>query len=69
MTHFAHSNLHCYKAALDLAILCDSMLQSCGSEHAKLRDNLRRSTEGIPLLIAEGANRRTTAMFSALIRP
>ena len=54
---FPHHRLDAYHVALELCVAAHRLAESLPRGHAKLADNLRRAGTGIPLLVAEGANR------------
>lgn len=56
---FPHHNLRLYPIALDLAVDCHLLAKSLPRGNASLADQLRRASQAIPLLVAEGVNRRT----------
>ena len=56
---FPHHNLRVYPLAVDLAVDCLLVARSLPRGNGSLADQLRRASQAIPLLIAEGANRRT----------
>ena len=57
---FAHQRLDAYRVSLELARLADGVATSLASRHRRIADQLQRASLAVPLLIAEGANRRTT---------
>ena len=59
---FSHHKLDCYRLSLELLVLCERLVRQAPQGHGKIKDNLQRSAEGIPLLVAEGANRWTPGM-------
>jgi four helix bundle protein len=54
---FPHERLEVFKLALDLAHACNAVANEMPKGYAKISDNLTRASQGVPLLIAEGANR------------
>ena len=57
MSKFPHHRLFAYRASLDLAQVVNRLVARLPRRHHKLADHLTRSSEAMPLLIAEGANR------------
>jgi len=58
---FPHQRLDAYRIALDLAVASHAICQALPRGNANLADQLKRASQAIPLLVGEGANRRTTA--------
>lgn len=57
---FDHEKLHVYQAGIELAITVDSMAKTIKGHHRHLRDQLIRSSQSIPLNIAEGNGKRSS---------
>ena len=57
---FPHHRLHVFEASLELAVTARSMADRIPRGVRNLADQLMRASTSIPLLIAEGANRRTS---------
>ena len=58
---FAHHRLDVYELALDLAVLAKGISEQIPRGYRSLSDQLIRSGSGVVLLIAEGANRFSSA--------
>ncbi len=58
---FPHQRLDAYRVAVELACTIDHLTDPLPAAYSKVGDNLRRSSQGVPLLIGEGANRYTRA--------
>ena len=58
---FAHHRLDVYELALDLAVLAKGISEQIPRGYRSLSDQLIRSGSGVVLLIAEGANRSSSA--------
>jgi len=54
-SHFDHEKLDVYKAAIDLVILVDEIVEHLPRGRAYLADQLQRAGASVPLNIAEGA--------------
>lgn len=55
---FAHRRLDCYRIAVELAVAARALARQLSADEKKLSDQLTRATIAVPLLVAEGANRR-----------
>ena len=55
MSHFDHEKLDAYRAAIDLVILIDEIVENLPRGRAYLADQLQRAGTSVPLNIAEGA--------------
>jgi four helix bundle protein len=60
-SYFPHQRLDVYALSLELARQCHRIVNELPRGYAKVADDLVRASQGIPLLIAEGANRHTDA--------
>ena len=58
---FAHHRLDVYELALDLAVSAKGISEQIPRGYRSLSDQLIRSGSGVVLLIAEGANRSSSA--------
>lgn len=56
-----HEDLASYQAAIEFLALSTTVLAKTGRGHAGLADQLRRAALSIPLNIAEGYGKRSTA--------
>ena len=56
-----HPRLNAYRTALELARVCLAIAGRLPRGHGHIADHLRRSATAVPMLIGEGANRRTPA--------
>jgi four helix bundle protein len=59
--YFPHDRLQVFGLAVELAQVCDRIVRDLPKGYSKIGDNLLRSSQGIPLLIGEGANRSSDA--------
>ena len=59
--HFPQHKLRVYPLALDLAVACRKLASSLPRGNGSLADQLKRASAAVPLLLAEGINRRTAA--------
>ncbi len=59
-SHTQHK-LRVYPLALDLAVACHGLARALPRGNAPLGDQLKRASTAVPLLLAEGINRRTQA--------
>ena len=55
MAHFDHEKLDVYRAAIDLVILIDEIVEHLPRGRAYLADQFQRAGTSVPLNIAEGA--------------
>lgn len=55
---FDHEKLDVYRASIELVALTDRLAKSIDTRHRNARDQLVRSTQSIPLNIAEGNGKR-----------
>src|SRR5436309_280744 len=55
MNYFDHEKLDVYKAAIDLVVLINAVVESLPRGRAYLADQLQRAGASVPLNIAEGA--------------
>jgi four helix bundle protein len=55
---FPHEKLDAYRVALRLAVVAKRLADSIPRGHRNLADHLLRAATNVPLLLAEGANRR-----------
>jgi four helix bundle protein len=60
-TGFPHHRLDAFRLSVELACECARLSRSLSGPYAKVADNLLRSSQGVSLLIGEGANRYTAA--------
>ena len=58
---FPHHRLDAYRLAVELAGEAFQLARRLSGPYAKIADNLLRSSQGVALLIGEGANRYTPA--------
>ncbi len=58
---FPHQRLNAYRTALELTRACLGIAKQLPRGHGHIADHLRRSATAVPMLIGEGANRRTPA--------
>jgi four helix bundle protein len=58
---FAHEKLDAYRLALKMAVLAKLVAESIPRGHRNVADHMVRSAANAVLLLAEGANRRTSA--------
>ena len=56
-----HEDLDAYQASIEFLALATTVLAKYGRGHAGLADQLRRASLSIPLNIAEGYGKRSTA--------
>ena len=56
---FPHHNLRVFPLSVDLAVECRALAKSLPRGNAALADQLLRASQAVPLLVAEGSNRRT----------
>ncbi len=56
---FPHHRLDVYRVALEFALGCKNLSGSIPRGHRSLADQVLRSSSAIPLLVAEGANRKS----------
>ena len=59
--HFPQHKLRVYPLALDLAVACRQLAAALPRGNGPLGDQLKRASAAVPLLLAEGINRRTPA--------
>ena len=57
---FTHHRLDAYRVALDMAREAETLAARLSGRHRRVADQLGRAAIAVPLLIAEGANRRTS---------
>ena len=55
MNHFDHEKLDVYRAAIDLVILINTVVENLPRGRAYLADQLQRAGASVPLNIAEGS--------------
>jgi four helix bundle protein len=55
LTYFDHEKLDVYRAAIDLVILIDEIVENLPRGRAYLADQFQRAGSSVPLNIAEGA--------------
>ncbi len=58
---FPQHHLHAYQVARQLAVAAHELVRALPRGYGKLADQLRRCSVAVPLLVAEGANRRSAA--------
>jgi four helix bundle protein len=56
-----HEQLDCYQASIQFYALAATLIAGYGKGHAVLADQLRRASLSIPLNIAEGYGKRSSA--------
>lgn len=57
---FPHHRLDAYRVALKMAREADAMASGLAGRHRRIADQLGRAALAVPLLIAEGAHRRSS---------
>lgn len=55
--HFPHERLDAFWVALELAVVCQRIADGIPRGYRHVADQLQRAGTGVPLLVAEGANR------------
>ncbi len=58
---FPHQRLQAYRSGLELAQSCLKIAGQLPRGYGHIADHLRRSATAVPMLVGEGANRRTPA--------
>jgi four helix bundle protein len=58
---FPHHRLNVYRVALEMAAEAETIAAGLIGRHRRIGDQLGRASSAVPLLIAEGAQRRTSA--------
>ena len=62
MGAFPHEKLDAYRVALEMAALAKDLAKEIPRGHRNIADHLQRAADNTVLLMAEGANRRGSAL-------